>query len=208
MYSIHATKCQEFSLESAHNLMLIVMMISLSIRQPWQTVKNNLTDVMINGLNSTALNWKAKLNTYNYMLTNKSVLHGRLLAIKNSSKSDDDKAVTAIQMFMKIPGLNIAKAGFAVQLTLGLAGCMDSHNIKIYGLNPREFEIDKRSKCDKTKLVKITKYVKLCHDIGTENLWNTWCNYLATKHKYFTSGMHVSLCHIAWLKRVKEIKNA
>ena len=87
MYSIHATKCQKFSLESAHNLMLIVMMISLSIRQPWQTVKNNLTDVMINGLNSTALNWKAKLNTYNYMLTNKSVLHGRLLAIKNSNKT-------------------------------------------------------------------------------------------------------------------------
>ena len=39
--------------------------------------------------------------------------------VRTVHKSDDDKAIAAIQMIMKIPGLNIAKAGFAVQLTLG-----------------------------------------------------------------------------------------
>ena len=42
-------------------------------------------------------------------------------------------------------------------------------------------------------------YIKLCHDYGTEELWNAWCESLALKSDRWVDGFHVSEVHYTYL---------
>ena len=47
-----------------------------------------------------------------------------MLAVINSTNlTDHAKAISLMKIFLKIPGLNLAKAGFVCQLVAGLVGC-------------------------------------------------------------------------------------
>jgi Rieske Fe-S protein len=79
---------------------------------------------------------------------------------------------------------------------------MDVHNIRMYGLNIKDLTLAKNPKGDKAKATnhnKIVNYVTLCTDYGTENLWNSWCNFLATKSARWQYGNHVSEVHYTYL---------
>jgi hypothetical protein len=68
-------------------------------------------------------------------------------------------------IFLRIPGLGLPKAGFMCQLCAGLVGCMDVHNIRMYGLNIKDLTLAKNPKGDKAKatnLTKIVNYIDLC----------------------------------------------
>ena len=49
--------------------------------------------------------------------------------------------------------------------------------------------------------IKINKYKSLCHNIGTEKLWDTWCDYLSTKSPKWSNGFEVSKVHYDYLMR-------
>ena len=198
MYKQHATKVQSYAQRSADNMADVCLMVSLSIQQNWLGVGDMLTDVRVNKIGSRFL-WGFKADTYSYIMTHKHKIYGQMKAVINSNKSDKDKAVSLMRVFLRVPGLGLPKAGFMCQLCVGLVGCMDVHNIKLYGLNENALKLPKSLK-NPTKITeKIENYVKLCHDYGTELLWDSWCENLATKSVKWVDGFHVSEVHYTYL---------
>ena len=59
-----------------------------------------------------------------------------------------------------------------------------------------------RVSCEHAKEVNLTKivnYIDLCTTYGTENLWNSWCEYLSTKSIHWVDGNHVPEVHYTYL---------
>ena len=203
MFRIHNPKINSYAQRNANNLADIILMVSLSIQQKWSRVGNMLSNVRLHKDNSLFL-WGNKKETYKYITSQKHFIHGSMLAVINSSNlTDHAKSISLMKIFLKIPGLNLAKAGFVCQLSAGLVGCMDVHNIKTYGISPKSLEYNKNcttSRGFETNRKKLTTYIELCHDYGTENLWNSWCAMLATKYpKDFVDSNHVSELHYTYL---------
>lgn len=199
MYNIHAKAVQDYSRLSSDNLSDVILMVVLSIQQPWYGVGEQLKDVKRWGIGSKFI-WGNKIKTYNFIMSRKDFIYSQYLAVLNSSKSDDDKALSLMNVFLQIDGLGLAKAGFVCQLTAGLVGCLDVHNIRMYNIPKKDLSFSKSIKSKALKDKKISNYVSVCHDIGTENLWDTWCSFLATKSKKFEDGFHVSKVHYDFLQ--------
>ena len=201
MYGIHAVKCQQYAQRSANNLADVVLMVVLSIQQNWLGVGDQINDVRANGLNSKYL-WGNKVKTYIYLQAHKHKMYAQMMAVINSNKSEDDKAYSLMKIFLRVNGLGIPKAGFACQLTAGLVGCMDIHNIRLYNIELKTLSFNNKSKGIKgieANNKKVLSYIKVCHDYGTENLWNSWCNLLSTKSPKWVDGNHVSEVHYSYL---------
>lgn len=197
MYKLHATAVQQHAQQNADNLMDVVLMVVLSIQQNWLSVGDQLKDVKSKGVESKFL-WGFKRSTYIYLKKNKHRVYAQFMAVVNSSKDDASKADSMMKVFLRVPGLGLVKAGFACQLAGGLVGCIDSHNIKLYSIDDSVLKISNKMSQELLD-AKRKKYINLCHLIGTENLWNNWCNHLATKSKLWVDGNHVSEVHYKYL---------
>jgi hypothetical protein len=198
MYSVHAKAIQDYAKESSDNLADVITMVVLSIQQPWSAVGKQMADVKLNGRNSKFL-WGNKGRTYDYITRRKGFIFNQFLAVINSNKSDAEKAYSLMNIFLRIDGLGMVKAGFVCQLTAGLVGCIDLHNIRLYGIDEKVLKLPKSLKSKHIRDEKINKYISICHNIGTENLWDTWCNFLATKNSMWSNGFEVSKVHYDYL---------
>jgi len=134
MYSVHAKAIQDYAQESSDNLTDVIIMVVLSIQQPWKNVGSQMADVKLNGRASKFL-WGNKGKTYEYVMKRKDFIFNQFLAVVNSNKSDTDKAYSLMNIFLRIDGLGMVKAGFVCQLSAGLVGCIDLHNIRLYGID-------------------------------------------------------------------------
>jgi hypothetical protein len=199
MYNIHAKAVQDYSRLSSDNLSDVILMVVLSIQQPWYAVGDQLKDVKKLGRDSRFI-WGNKIKTFDSLQSKKDFIYSQYLAVLNSSKSDDDKALSLMNVFLQIDGLGLAKAGFVCQLTAGLVGCIDVHNIRMYNIPQKDLAFSKSIKSKALKDKKISNYISVCHTIGTESLWDTWCCSLATKTKRFEDGFHVSKVHYDFLQ--------
>lgn len=204
MYKIHAKAVQDYSRLSSDNLSDVILMVVLSIQQPWYAVGDQLKDVKKLGRDSRFI-WGNKIKTFDSLKSKKDFIYSQYLAVLNSSKSDDDRALSLMNVFLQVDGLGLAKAGFMCQLTAGLVGCIDVHNIRMYNIPKKDLAFSKSIKSKALKDKKISNYVSVCHDIGTENLWDTWCSFLATKSKKFEDGFHVSKVHYDFLQSAVNI---
>jgi len=201
MYKVHAVAVQQYSQRSAENMSMTTLMDVLSIRQDFRFIGKQLNDVREKGLDSTYL-WGGKKKTYEYLQSNKHKMYAQVMAVISGNQTDANKSMALMKIFLKVNGLGIPKAGFMCQLVAGLVGCMDSHNIKMYGLDANDFKLTKNPKTIKgieANDKKIRNYIQICHEYGTENLWNSWCNYLSTKSKDWQDGNHVSEVHYTYL---------
>jgi hypothetical protein len=204
MYKVHAKAVQDYSRLSSDNLADVILMVVLSIQQPWHSVGNQLKDVRKLGRDSRFI-WGNKIKTFDSLQAKKDFIYSQYLAVLNSSKPDDERALSLMNVFLQIDGLGLAKAGFVCQLTAGLVGCIDVHNIRMYNIPKKDLAFSKSIKSKALKDKKISNYVSVCHDIGTENLWDTWCSFLATKSKKFEDGFHVSKVHYDFLQSAVNI---
>ena len=203
MFNIHNIKINAYAQRNPDNLFAVVMMVSLSIQQKWSLVGDMLSDMIENKSDCLYL-WGSKRATYKYMITHKHFIHGQMMAvIKSKNLTDHAKSISLMKIFLKIDGLGLAKAGFVCQLVGGLVGCMDVHNIKTYGVEANSLKLNKNLKTSKgleNNRRKVEKYITLCHDYGTENLWNSWCSMIADKYpKDFLDSNHVSEVHYTYL---------
>ena len=201
MYQEHAIKVQNYAQVSADNMCDVTLMAVLSIRQPWLNIGQQIIDVRTNKLNAKAL-WGFKKDTYIYLESNKHKMYAQVMAVINSNKTDASKAMSLMKIFLRVNGLGMAKAGFMCQLSAGLVGCMDSHNMKMYNLNAKDFVLLKNPKTVKgldANVKKIRNYIQICNEYGTKNLWNSWCSFLATKSTKWRDANHVSEVHYSYL---------
>ena len=201
MFNTHCKAVQEYSQRNANNMADVVLMVVLSIQQNWLSVGDQLKDVRLERRDSKFL-WGNKIKTYDYLMSNKSKMFAQVKAVLNSHKTYDDKAKSLMTIFLKVDGLGIPKAGFCCQLIAGMVGCMDVHNIKMYDLDAKSFKLNPNPKtigAFESNKQKINSYINLCHDYGCEQLWDSWCDMLATKSKKWQDGNHVSEVHYTYL---------
>ena len=200
MYITHAKAIQNYAKQSSDNLVDVITMVVLSIQQPWLSVGDQMADVKQKGLDSKFL-WGNKRKAYTYITKRKDFIYNQYLAVINSNKSDDDKAYSLMNIFLRVEGLGMVKAGFVCQLSAGLVGCIDLHNIRLYGIDEKVLKLPKSLKTKTLRDDRINKYISICHNIGTENLWDTWCDYLSTKSPKWSDGFEVSKVHYDYLMR-------
>lgn len=97
-----------------------------------------------------------------------------------------------IKVYLRIPGIGIAKAGFICQLVFGRVGCLDSHNLRRFGLKEDHFKLKTAAKSRERQ---IAEYIDTCARVGgAEYLWDSWCALIGEKYGY--SAEHVSACHL------------
>ena len=201
MYKTHGIACQQYAQRSAENLSDVILMVVLSIQQNWLGVGDQMADVRKLKAKSRFL-WGNKAKTYKYLKANKLRLYSEMMTVIESLDSDSIKAKKLMDIFLDVDGLGLPKAGFVCQLVAGLVGCMDVHNIRRLGVDPKTLSLSKNPKTIKGLEAndrRIMDYVNLCHDYGTEKLWNTWCDFLSTKSAKWQDGNHVSEVHYSYL---------
>ena len=99
----------------------------------------------------------------------------------------------------EVPGLGLIKAGFALQIVYGVSGCIDSHNLRRFGLPSRKF--DSKGRLHTLKRKTLRKKCREYHDTvrehgGTSGLWDSWCDYVAKKWpSRYRDADHVSELH-------------
>ena len=163
----------EYAQSNPGNMVAVGVMVLLSIRQPWHGIGNQLADVAKHKDKSKYL-FGFKLPGYRYLQKHKEQIFAQMMAL--------DTAEDLIDLFIRVPGLGLAKAGFMVQLCKGLAGCIDSHNCKLYGIPPAALRWDAKLTA-KTQTAKIAAYVTLCDKLGgSVFLWREWCQFIASHH--------------------------
>ena len=201
MYKTHGIACQQYAQRNAENLFYVILMVVLSIQQNWLGVGDQMVDVRKLKAKSRFL-WGNKAKTYAYLKANKRRLYTEMMAIIGDDVYDDFKAKRLMDLFLDVDGLGLPKAGFVCQLVAGLVGCMDVHNIRRLGVDPKTLSLSKKPKTANGIAAndnRIVDYVNLCHDYGTEELWNTWCDFLSTKSARWQDGNHVSEVHYSYL---------
>jgi hypothetical protein len=203
MYQEHCVSgTQKFARESSEHLKLVILMVSLSIQQNWKSIGSQLLHVKKHGVDSHYL-FGFKKDTYAYVDEHKDKLYEQYIAVVDSDKTDKVKALELLKIFYEVPGLNLIKAGFVCQLVAGLVGCIDSNNeqVKEYRIKPNDIKLAKSVKSEKIRNKKMLKYISICHNIGTEKLWNNWCTLVYKKRKWENS-FTVSKVHIDYLESV------
>lgn len=117
-----------------------------------------------------------------------------------------------IYHFASYPGLGIVKGGFLAQLASGVGGCIDSHNLKRFGVDPNRFKASrfKNLKTESRRVDLVNEYCRLiAYHGGCETLWNGWCDHVASlRPDVFGDGFEVSELHCTALglgRRTEEI---
>lgn len=123
-----------------------------------------------------------------YLAANHRDLWARLL------KAED--AVQALDILTEVPGLGTVKAGFVAQMLGFDVGCMDTHNLRRFGLNPAAFSVT-GVKGAETRRAKLLHYVDVCRRYGgSAVLWASWCELIAEKYRNWEDGEAVSAFHM------------
>jgi len=164
--------------------------ITASIRESFYRVPTVLENIRRDGSQSTEL-WGFKRDSYEYVIANYPTLHGDALRALNNND------MTAMMfVFLRVPGLGLAKAGFACQLFCGRVGCIDTHNVKLYNVSPNVLTLNKSAK-EITQRRRIEAYIDLCYRCGgSELLWDAWCDLIAVRQAtHWKDGEHVSKAH-------------
>lgn len=180
MYDRDMPRMRNHALSSPRGLCDIVAFVLCTIRQPLQSVSNQMADIRLHGAKSHHL-FGAKRAGYQYALDHAPVLHAAIVAA-----IDTNDVVGAIDVLTNIPGLGIVKAAFVAQICGLEVACLDGHNLKRLNLSESAFKMPKGLK-HATRLSKIKAYVKACkagapagHKRAfSKYWWETWCAYVA-----------------------------
>lgn len=148
-----------------------------------------------------AFGWKgAAIDWHN---DNAERTHGDALAIYHNADCERDAEIALTAYFASLPGLGLAKGGFMAQLCFGLSGCLDSHNLARFGINPGPYKASayKALRRDVSRHQRAADYVTHIHALGgPAGLWDSWCDYVAElRPDVFGDGFDVSACHVAAL---------
>ena len=196
MYNRDCTAIADFASKHPDNLVRVVTFTLCTIQAGLSTVKMQMQDVDVNGLDSKYL-WGKKSDGLAYTIANKHFLWGKLMSIKERGTDDVDAIVDGIMLLMKVPNLGMVKASFVMQMLGFDIACIDSHNLTRLGLSPNAVKIGAKLKTE-SKYAKIKAYVEMCQEDGTEYWWDTWCEYVAGNraNRLLDTGDVVSKFHV------------
>jgi hypothetical protein len=160
MFAEHQPVIADWASESPERTAHVIKFVLTTIRCKFEDVPQRLTNALHGNIRT--LHPAARLG-FAYVDTNDMTL--------DNPETQPDEAL--LEHYLQIPGLGIVKSGFVVQLLYGRAGCLDTHNLRIYGLNANTFNCPPKIAALRKRLALYTQTIKLCG--GTEALWNRWC---------------------------------
>tara|TARA_A100000172_G_scaffold51927_1_gene32751 strand:- start:6407 stop:7018 length:612 start_codon:yes stop_codon:yes gene_type:complete len=189
MFKDHQPIIQKWAEKSPTNTMKVIWFVSATIQQHFSTADKIYNSFLKEGIESKYA-WGSKADTLTYSAKNKKKLYEDI---------HDPNMPLEIKLLnvASIPGIGLPKAGFVLQLCVGEVGCLDSHNLRRFGLSPHTFKLSKKLKYD-TALRKAELYLKTCEELGgCEYLWDSWCEFLADLYpKSFQDVEQVSTFHV------------
>ena len=165
--------------------------------------KNQIKDTNVNGADSKYM-WGKKGDGYDYLRKHDAFLWGKVNHIKQSMGTDSVEAcVSAIELFLPVPNLGMVKAAFVAQCLGFNVACIDSHNLKRLGMNENQVKLGKVK--PETRHNKITAYVEMTQQQGSEYWWDSWCEYVAGNqaNRQLDTGDVVSRYHVECVDRVE-----
>ena len=186
MYSRDVPRIKSYVEAGGPDALVDVGVFVLStIRVPFSRVAPMVAEVKQCGENATCL-WGFKREGYRHLQTNRLSLYQKLVEAPVGRSE-------ALLEVSKTPGLGLVKAGFLLQCLGYETACMDSHNVKRYGINPKVVRLT-----GKLTEEKVNDYLAVCDSLGTtESHWDTWCSYVAGNryNKLLTDSDKVSAYH-------------
>lgn len=187
MYSTDVPRIRQYvETEGPDGLHDVITFVLATIRTPISRVVSAVEDIHTRGSESTHL-WGFKRSGYLHSLEHKKALYGSLI----ESESDIDSATETL---LSVPGLGLPKASFVLQCIGYDTACLDSHNLKRYGL-PISFT---KLPTGKERHKKLCAYINYCRIKGSEFHWNSWCEYVAGNkyNKELDTKEKVSSIHV------------
>ncbi len=213
MFDCHQSAIEKYGRANSQNFARVLKFVILTIQTSLESVANvdmNELDQFESGRASESIDgilygWKfAAVEEIN---RDKDSLFSLCEHINSTADSDYDKSAALIEIFAARKGFGLAKGGFAIQLLYGNSGgryaaCLDSHNLKRFGISPYKFRADrfKNAKTTKTRRKIIAEYIDACDKIAGPNiaagLWNSWCEFVAAKSNGRRTGFEISELHV------------
>jgi hypothetical protein len=195
MYQQHATAIQRECEQSPEAFRDVLCFVLATIQEPLERMPKHMYAIREDGAQAACL-WGMKRQGFKDVQQHYRKLwsHLQCAAITQAPMWRERCIVDIVD---KIHGIGTAKAGFVMQLVVGHVGCLDSHNLKRFGLDKKDYAIGPAIKRTRTKLAKAHAYVRACDALGgCEFLWDSWCNYVAEQRpEVWADGDAVSAAH-------------
>lgn len=202
---------QQYAAQGIAETRRVILLVVLSIQARWDLVGAMMDDVAQNGSTSRHL-WAMKGDAYRFISDDENMVDicDTLDRVRRGEASEVDGLVAVL----RIPGLNLVKAGFVLQLCTGRCGCMDVHNLRRLGLSKSALTVAKTRRTrdgetvatsDDYRRVRAARYAEAVAAAGgSARLWDDWCCHLESNTrssaKYSTTdGSTASLLHRVWL---------
>lgn len=206
-YETHIKAIQSFAFASPENFAQVLMFSPLSANVPFPKHWNNYHVLMMilrtkypdkidraelehvidsfgDYLHSMGMTIGGfKLDTIVTVWNNKQQLMDKLTSLAQQGSEEG-----IINELIKLPGVQPVKAGFIAQLLFGKAGCIDTHNLDIYGKAFPELQNDLNPKMWGKDEEGTKKYVQTLdklkdRGIGTKHLWDVWVDFVENFYK-------------------------
>lgn len=172
----------KFGRASPDNMARVLTFVILTIRQPLTRVGGDLASVVDSqgdGRDINGILYGFKHHAWVEVWEQRETLYHCAEELAYHSEDNDRLADALVRLFSDIHGIGWIKAGFAAQLLYGVSGCVDTHNLDRYGLNATTFKY-RQGQTTKTKARRARAYNALVNKLGgTEELWDSWCAYVA-----------------------------
>ena len=198
MYNTHQGAISHYARSHPDSFARVLQFAILTVRQPLLNVPVDTETAQQGGYEALGVLFGWKFQAYVDAWDTREAIYADCQGLARQYRHDDMQASRAIiTRLCECWGFGPAKAGFVAQLVYGLAGCIDTHNIKRFGLAPRAFDNYCQLKTAKARARKIAKYVDTCYALGgPETLWDTWCEYVAANQgASYENAEHVSALH-------------
>ena len=198
MFKTHQAIISKHARRSPQNFAKVLQFVILTVQEPLYRVPNNIKTAAKGGEDAMGVLFGFKFQAYNNAEQIAETALSYCEHVNAQDIPEKAKAKAMVECIASEYGFGLVKAGFVIQLAYGYAGCLDTHNIKRYGLKPTAFKNYKALKTAKGRARKLDAYINLVYKLGgPEGLWDSWCQYVADNQpQYYRDANHVSQIHV------------
>lgn len=202
MYNTHQPMIGRWARDDSENLRDVMQFVILTVQQNLRVAVGNLHALRSENENEQTAaqrflyGWKNE--AYLHVEENHEAIHAHLENLWASSGNPNVVEDRMLEYIASLKGFGLVKAGFVLQIAYGISGCLDTHNVRRFGLNPNLLSAARaKAKTAKARARSVKRYRKMVVQLGgTEGLWNSWCAYVAERQPTrYQSAEQVSALH-------------
>ncbi len=193
MYDTHQSTIASYGRANAGNMANVMKFVIVTIRNRFANVPRDMVRK-----DSAKVQWGFKAKAFAGIDAEAQMIYDAAEDIWDTRTCDRQAEERLLDLFSNVYGLGLTKGGFVVQLLYGVCGCIDSHNLERFNIDPKTIHA---SRFKSAKGEKRAAYIKLYCDYveqvgGCESLWDSWCNHVAATYPQdFKDGEAVSALH-------------